>query len=242
MRKISEDDIEPKKFDMLRISAIIRALLCIAGGIIFVSGEPFIIVKFDGSIQDIYFTLVIMVGLISIICSLIGLKYHKIGSSLCFIIGIGSLIFSLLLIKIGIIFIYGSSLIITGSLIGVIGLIKTRSRNFYWMLTIGSTILSFIGGVFFLWSGIIGYNRVVMKQDYYFFVIIVSIFTMVSALSRLKFPKSGSSICLIVAILAIFFIAFFGINGILFTLIGSIIGLITAFKINSSTTKEKKIT
>ena len=117
-----------KKF---ALSSIVRTILCIAGGITFMTGEPVIIGLFHGSTQDIYFTLVIVVGIITIISSLIGLKYHKIGSYLCFTIGIDSLIFSLLLMLTSqprphhiISFILGSVLIISGSLIGVVSLIK----------------------------------------------------------------------------------------------------------------------
>jgi len=135
VKKITENE-SSKKFDLPRISSTI---LCITGGITFIAGEQFIIGYFHGSSQDIYFTMVIVVAIITIICSLIGLKYQKIGSSLCFIIGIGSLIFFLLIFRssdnllynfrYGISFISGSVLIISGSLIGVIGFIKTAPHN-----------------------------------------------------------------------------------------------------------------
>lgn len=141
VKKITEKE-NNERFDLLRISSIVRTILCIAGGITFISGVPVIIRSFRGLTQDIYFAMIIVVGIITIICSLSGLKYPKIGSYLCIIIGISALIFSLLLkitstpppsVKVEwrhyLNFIIGSILIISGSLIGVIGVIKTTPRN-----------------------------------------------------------------------------------------------------------------
>lgn len=123
MRKISGSE-QNKKFKISRILSIVSTILCLVGGILFISssGELLTCTLWWGfsMFYAIGYGIFILIGV------LIGLKYQAGRSLLCLIIGIITLTTGL--IYYSIIFTFGIIFTIIGSIVGLLGVLIKKTR------------------------------------------------------------------------------------------------------------------
>jgi hypothetical protein len=95
------------------------------------------------------------------------------------------------------------------------------------ILSIISIIICLIGGIAFIWFGIVN------NGDYGYLLIVLGIFAIIGAIIRLIYPRRGSIFCLgigIIGLLVAWALEYSAIYGTILTLIGSVIGFIGVMK------------
>ena len=99
------------------------------------------------------------------------------------------------------------------------------------ILSISSTVLCLVGGIFFLYFGITYSDPT--NDRYGPLLMVIAIFIIIGAIARLKYTRRGSILCLalgIIGLLIAWTLEISAIYGTIFTLIGSIIGFIGVMK------------